>query len=606
MEGRPVNRPLRARPLLPAPLGLLGVLALLAGALPLRGDEITLTHGGVLVGRIVGENEREFIIEVPYGRMTIPRREVSSIVREGEAEYLRDASERILRTGDVLRALDLLRRACALAPEDGARRAELVSALGRGAETWIAARRLEEAEALLDERRSLAGDSPEDAVRRERIRTLRAGRSERERRAIEAWEAGSHETAHRLWAELRAENPHSAERWREPLAAAALRLGHDALLGRRLDAARARYLECLELDPDRLPEVREPFALCEVERLRPLLERGRLDEADRQLLAALEVLPDEPALVFHRALVAEARGDTRAAGRLYAKLAGERHRPIEGQTYLEELRRRAASRVERGVALVFREKSSTTTRGSTPAELSETIRGGPFVLHFAAGFDAEEVLVALERQLARFEEEWFGGQPALPADLEVSVHLHPSREALLAAENAPLLPECDGFVRTERRYGVLLRQEMHLNAGAVRLTSAVVPHELAHLLIPYRLGRGIALPAWLEEGIACSEEPELLRRHRHRTIADARRAREEIPLGELVSASAVPTERPALFYAASASVVEFLRERLGLHELLGFAKRAALSGIEPALSECAGYDTVADLELAWRSWLDDR
>jgi hypothetical protein len=274
--------------------------------------------------------------------------------------------------------------------------------------------------------------------------------------------------------------------------------------------------------------------------------------------------------------------------------------------YIEELRRRAAARVERGVALAFREGALPPPPESVSAELGETLRGGPFLLHHAAGFDAGEVLAALERQLGRFEDEWFGGQPALPADLEIAVHLHPSRESLLAVENAPPLPECDGFVRTERRYGVLLRQEMHLNAGAARLASAVVPHELAHLLIPYRLGRGIALPPWLEEGIACSEEPELLRRHRHRTIADARSAEVEIPLADLISASEVPLERPELFYAASASVVEFLRERLGLLDLLFFAKRTALAGIEPALREVAGYDTVADLESAWRSWLDDR
>lgn len=601
MTGRPVNRPrsrIAAAALLAALLGVPVLTTDRAVA-----DEVRLRNGNVIQCRVVAESPRHLVVEVPYGRMTIEREDVVEIIRGTETDYLRDASERILSAGDVEPALELLRRSLALEPDDAERRSGLVEALGRAVDHWIAERRLDKADAGLAELATL--DAPESAraPRGARIAEMRRARADRERRGIEAWNAGSIETAHRLFSELTAEYPHIAERWSRALGATSVRLGHDALLGRRLDAARGHYLRALEFDPDRLPDVREPLALCEIERARPHLERGRTEEAERSLRAALEIIPDEPALLFHLALVAESRNDYREAGSLYARIAGQKNRSIEGRRYFDELRRRAAERVQGGVALDFIETVPVAAGDPADRELTREIRGGPFRVHHAAGADAERVLEALERQLRRFEKEWFGGRPAFPADTEVHVHLHPGRTALLAS-GAPRLADVDGYVHTVRRYGILVRQEIHLNGEAPRLTTGVVPHELAHLLLPHRIGQGIVLPSWLEEGIACSEEPRLLQRHRARQVADALRAGTVFPVPELLGASQVPAERTDLFYAQSASLTGFLRERLGIVDLLSFARTLATQGIEAALSDVAGYATVADLEYAWHRWLD--
>ena len=567
-----------------------------------RGDEIRLHNGGVIQGRIVAETPKRVVVEVPYGRMTLEVENIVSIVRETEAEYLKDASERIFRAGDLEQALELLRRRCALEPENSELESELTSQLLRAVEKWTRERRLDKADAGLEEYTRLGGDPAGSLPAKNRIASLIEQRAKREQRARTAWEQGEIETAYRFWNELREEYPHRAERWRKPLGAAALRLGHDALLGRRLERARAYYLECLELDPDRLPDVREPFALCEIERIRPDMQNGNYESADRELTSALEILPDEPALLFHRAIIVEAIGDYREAAKIYAKLAGEKNRTIEGQKYLEELRSRAAAQVQQGVALAFQEEKTPKIPTPEQIELRQTARRGPFVAHYGSGFDPTPVLESLTRNLARYEKSWFGNQRALPDDLEIEVYLHPGRTALLTGD-APKLTGCDGYVRTSRRYGILLGQEIHLNAEAPQLTTGVIPHELAHLLLPHRVGRGIEFPAWLDEGIACNEEPELLRRHRKRTMTDARAAGEEFPLSELLAAEQVPADRTGLFYAQSTSVVEFLRERLGLIDLLAFSKKCALEGVEAALSEVAGYATVADLQLAWGRWL---
>jgi len=131
----------------------------------------------------------------------------------------------------------------------------------------------------------------------------------------------------------------------------------------------------------------------------------------------------------------------------------------------------------------------------------------------------------------------------------------------------------------------------------------VIPHELAHLLLPYRIGRGLRLAPWLDEGIACNEEPQLLRRHRRRTLLDTLQKGSLQNLHDLFNAETIPSNDRGVFYAQSASVVEFLRERLGIRDTLTFARMYALKGAEPALREIAGYATVGDLQLAWSEWL---
>jgi len=74
-------------------------------------------------------------------------------------------------------------------------------------------------------------------------------------------------------------------------------------------------------------------------------------------------------------------------------------------------------------------------------------------------------------------------------------------------------------------------------------------------------------------------------------------------LHDLFNAETIPSNDRGVFYAQSASVVEFLRERLGIRDTLTFARMYALKGAEPALREIAGYATVGDLQLAWSEWL---
>lgn len=594
MDGRRVNRPHR---LLAAPRSIgavLGLLLVLSGS-RLPADEIHLLRGGVVEGRIVFETPTRIVVEVPYGRWTVERREIERIVRESESDYLRRASDRVIRVGDHDEALRLLRRRHELRPEDAAARAELRGALRHAAGRALDRRELRRAEALLEELPPLGGEE-EALPLRARLGRLVESRVSRETAALAAWNTGDAPAAIELWEALRREFPADAERWRTPLATATLRAAHDALLGRRHDEAARLYRRTLDLDPRRLPEVREPLALCTVERALRFIDEGRPARAESEIMEVLGICPEERALLFHHALILEGRGDYRTAGELYARLAGEEHRAIEGAAYLRELRSRAADRLQGGVALDGPSAVPPPPEGEAPP--GRTTRDGPFRIHSVGDEAPSAVLAALTRSLDELRRDWFGGHAALPDGLVIDVHLHADRAALSSVVET-LSAGCDGFVLTERNFGVLLRQELHLNAASPQLVAGVIPHELAHLLLAHRLG-GVRLPPWLDEGIAVGREPSLLRGHRDRLVEEAREAGRLLPVVDLLAADAIPTAGTDLFYAQSASLVRFLQKRLGRKELLEFARTVAVRGIEPALSEHAGYATVADLQLAWK------
>ncbi|MCO5165180.1 MAG: hypothetical protein M9894_02275 [Planctomycetes bacterium] len=73
---------MRARTLLLATL-----LALLQGA-GARADVVTLTNGRTVSGTIVSEDEQQVVVKTPDGRVTLPRRLIESIARQGKGETL--------------------------------------------------------------------------------------------------------------------------------------------------------------------------------------------------------------------------------------------------------------------------------------------------------------------------------------------------------------------------------------------------------------------------------------------------------------------------------------------------------------------------------------
>ncbi len=107
------------------------------------------------------------------------------------------------------------------------------------------------------------------------------------------------------------------------------------------------------------------------------------------------------------------------------------------------------------------------------------------------------------------------------------------------------------------------------------LLDEVLPHELTHLLfkeIVAGLKTNAVIPLWLNEGMAEYEK----RTKRYKAeVKNALESNALIPLSEVVSYTAYPADldKNHLFYAESASIVEFLLSKYGGDKFTAFSRK---------------------------------
>jgi len=138
------------------------------------------------------------------------------------------------------------------------------------------------------------------------------------------------------------------------------------------------------------------------------------------------------------------------------------------------------------------------------------------------------------------------------------------------------------------------------------LLDAVLPHEITHLLfkeVTAGLKTDARVPLWLDEGIAEYEEKS----KRYRTeVKGALESQALIPASEIVKYSTYPADlnRRSLFYAESASLVEFLLAEYGGAKFTSFSRKLVSGGknIDEALFSTY-YPRLKDVSQLNDAWL---
>lgn len=559
-------------------------------------DIIVLTNGSEIRGKILSRTDKKVVIEVAYGNMTIAAARIQEVRSEDQDVYLRKTGERLLVARDYDKALDFLRKACDQNPESTSCKKALVDGLLRAAGSAFAQRHYRDLGELVEETRTLDPKNPRLEQIVAKLTALQAKRAEVELEARQAVETQDLDGAFTAYAWLYESFPEDRGKWRQNLARLNLSRGHLAFEERALDRARELYHEALGLDPDLIAHAQEPLVFVEIQRVIPLLERGEFAAARKQLSEAQDLLPDNPALLYHLALATEGSGDLTGAAELYAQLAGEGNESIDGAAQLARLRTLAESRLAQtpeDAAKLHRPRWKDTDGKAG----QRTTRH--FVVHHRNEAQATEVVRYLEHHFEQLQRSWFAGGSFPPLRHKVAVHLHPSRATYLQASNAP--PWSDGVARTNRRYGLLVGQELHFDTSAPQFLAATVPHELAHIVLPHLMGSEAHLPLWIDEGIAASEEPAFKQHYYNRIVSEAMSEGVLIPLQTLSKLSGYPAEAQIpLFYAQSRAVVAYLRDRYGTRDAMALLRDIALR--PDKVFDGSPFASIADLDRSWQRW----
>jgi hypothetical protein len=220
----------------------------------------------------------------------------------------------------------------------------------------------------------------------------------------------------------------------------------------------------------------------------------------------------------------------------------------------------------------------------------ETFQSKNFVVTAPTREIAKDMAKAAETARKEQAKRWLGKEMpawAEPCELEVKVSLGGA----------------GGVTSFAFDHGKILSQRMRIE-GVIEALPSVLAHEVTHTVFAHYLGRPV--PRWADEGAAIlSEDRKECLRHDRLCRDILNTPTRAVPLRRLFEMQQYPSDILVL-YAEGYSVTRFLVERKDHRTFLAFVKAGQAKGWDKALKAHYQFDTVEDMEEAWRLLLRGR
>lgn len=523
-------------------------LLLLICSTSLPADEVQLKNGHMLRGRVVSDDGKQVLLQVPEGKMWIRRSQIESILRLSSGNSLIEECHRRLERGSPGSALPFLRREFHTSPHRdevlGIYRnsllAEVTLLLDRG--------KVDPALSLWKEYCSLPGSKPESLPLRSRIFSGEQLLATLEGQIHRSLEANRPDDALDGIGQLLDRFPSEAWKWSEiridVMVESARRL-HDS---GDLSAAAPMLVEATVLRPQLISRVRSAMAHCASNGFGLSLEE------------ALELDPDEPALHLAAAQDARLRGFIFLQSKHLTRVRELVGNEIVPSRIEQELRQRASQEL--------------------------------------AGMPAQNPSVQqlLERTKQQLWKRWrLPHSPPTTTPVRIHEDVESMRETL-GLDCGPAI------LISQMQYGRILSETLHLAPETPFLDQDALPRELMRRYLPLILGQPRDLPPWLEEGL-CSISRGSLALARDRMLLSRASALETLPdLSQLTSMPGSIDDE--VFRAACGSLVAWIIEDVPLVLLPDLLDLLATTELEHCLSKVTGADTLLELQQAWIRRLD--
>ena len=134
--------------------------------------------------------------------------------------------------------------------------------------------------------------------------------------------------------------------------------------------------------------------------------------------------------------------------------------------------------------------------------------------------------------------------------------------------------------------------------GRDNFKEILLPHEMAHLIFREYVGFKPSLPLWLDEGIACLQEPG--NQVRIDSVKGFLKTDLFIPLQKLNDMRVEDIKLPMVFYAEATSVVDFMLKKYGKEKFVDFCRRIRDNTYWfDALKSVYGFKDLAQMNEEW-------
>ncbi len=158
-----------------------------------------------------------------------------------------------------------------------------------------------------------------------------------------------------------------------------------------------------------------------------------------------------------------------------------------------------------------------------------------------------------------------------------------------------------GFSTMSLSGNKIIGRRINLRADHPQLLSAVLPHEVTHVVLA-DLFTERQIPRWADEGMAVLSEPRAEQESRAAELTEPLREGRVFKLSELMAMDYPSSDAHNLFFAQSVSVTQFLVAQGTPEQFVGFVRGAQRKGVEAALRESYHFDSFAELENRWQTY----
>lgn len=208
-----------------------------------------------------------------------------------------------------------------------------------------------------------------------------------------------------------------------------------------------------------------------------------------------------------------------------------------------------------------------------------------------------------ETTRAAVRQEWLDLDADHGWSPKCDVFLYPDRDEYETLTG--YAAESMGYANLEIGSGKVWKRRLDLRADQADFHETSLPHEVTHVVLADRFHHR-QIPRWSDEGIAVLVEPPRRKWELEAILAASEAAGTLFPVRDLLQMRHYPPERTLLFYAQSASLVEWLLERSSGPALVAFLLTAQTSGYEAALERHFQIAGVTRLEDQWRGWRKEK
>lgn len=578
-------------------LGAVGLFLAVWLFLPsISADIIYLKSGNRLEGKILQQNAQSIVIEVAFGTVTLPRRDIARMEYEDETSTVISQGQRLLSLGAVEHALTLFQQEFAKRPKVAQLKEAIADAYAYAGDYYLQKGLMTKAKMclaeagkynpLLDLSSSLAEIQKQEKWGEEKIREAEwLLKKHSFRRALDCYRS------------LLKIFPDWEEKLGRDMAQAACGEGNTQYEQKHFREAASCYNLALEHVPQLFPFLEKKWISSNLQWINAdYLQQEKWAEAQDQLSKVLKVVPSCRPALFLTGLTSERQNDPAYAFLCYNKILQQKKTWLGDREDLKRTRELAQKKSD----IVMLTGAGEEVFPDMPFSGSWSEFATPHFRIFHNNLDGVETIAqALEHHWTQIPKMLAPASWQRAEHSPCDVYLYPSKQDYQRSTNSP--PWSEGITKFLMMDGRIQRSTIHLYQSAPLLTTSIIPHELTHAMYPGFINYRRQLRLWFDEGVAICSEPRFRQTHRQRLLRLAYRQGTLFPFPTLWAFTSYPPEQTAtdIFYAQSYSLVWFLLQRAGSDALARFAIAAKQQSEEKALANVYGL-SVEGLTEQWR------